>query len=157
MSVDANYGAIGPVPSNSHGTFGVTGSLKVPIWQGGRVRGDIDQAEAALAQRKSEYEDLRQRVEADVRNAFLDLTATAEQIRVAKSNQELAQDTLTQSRDRFAAGVANTVEVVQAQESVAAADQDYISSLFAHNLAKVSLARSIGEAEQNIKEFLKAK
>jgi len=157
VSLDANYGAIGPVPSNSHGTFGVTGSLKVPIWQGGRVRGDIDQAEAALAQRKAEYEDLRQRVEADVRNAFLDLSAAAEQIRVARSNQELAQETLTQSRDRFAAGVANTVEVVQAQESVAAADQDYISSLFAHNLAKVSLARSIGEAEQTTKEFLKGK
>ncbi len=157
VSLDANYGAIGPVPSNSHGTFGLTGSLKVPIWQGGRVRGDIDQAEAALAQRKAEYEDQRQRIEAEIRSAFLDLNAAAEQVRLAKSNQDLAQETLTQARDRFAAGVANTVEVVQAQESVAAADQDYISSLFAHNLAKVSLARSIGEAEQNIKQFLKAR
>jgi outer membrane protein TolC len=118
------------------------------------VRGDIEQADAALQQRRSEYEDLRGRVDADVREAFLDLTAAASQVTVAQSNRELAQDTLTQARDRFAAGVADTIEVVQAQESVAAAEQDYISSLYAHNLAKASLARAMGQAEQGIQQLL---
>lgn len=157
VGVEADYGVIGPVPSNSHGTFGITGSLRVPLWQGGRVRGDIEQADAALAQRRAEYEDLRQRVEADVRNAFLDLSATAEQVRVAQSNQGLAQETLQQARDRFQAGVSNTVEVVQAQQAVAAADQDYIASLVAHNLAKASVARAVGGAEQNIQNLLKGR
>ena len=154
VEFNADYGVIGPQPTNSHGTFSVTGALRVPIFQGGRVRGDIEQADAALDQRRAEYQDLRGRIDADVRNAFLDLTAAASQVGVAQSNRELAQDTLRQARDRFAAGVADTIEVIQAQQSVAGADLDYISSLYAHNLAKASLARALGMADQGIKEFL---
>jgi outer membrane protein TolC len=150
-----DYGVIGPSPGNSHGTFAVTGGVRVPIFQGGRVRGDIELAESALDQRRAEYQDLRGRIDADVRNAILDLNTAANQVAVAQSNRGLAQDTLTQARDRFAAGVADTLEVVQAQESVASAEQDYISSLYSHNLAKASLARAIGQAEQNIRQFLR--
>jgi outer membrane protein TolC len=155
-SVDlaGDYGVIGTSPQNSHGTFSVTGTLRFPIWQGGRVHGDIELADAALQQRRSEYEDLRGRVDADIREAFLDLTAAANQVGVAQSNRELAGETLTQARDRFAAGVADTIEVVQAQESVATAEQDYISSIYAHNLAKASLARAMGQAEQGIQQLL---
>ena len=152
--VAADYGAIGTSPTNSHGTFSVTGTVRVPIWQGGRVKGDIEQADAALEQRRAEYQDLRGRVDADIRQAFLDLTAAASQVSVSQNNRGLAADTLTQARDRFAAGVADTIEVIQAQESVASAEQDYISSLYAHNLAKASLARGMGQAEQGIQQLL---
>ncbi|HJT89316.1 MAG TPA: TolC family protein [Bryobacteraceae bacterium] len=154
VELAADYGALGTSPQNSHGTFAVTGTLRFPIWQGGRVAGDIEQADAALEQRRAEYEDLRGRVDAEVREAYLDLTAAASQVSVAQSNRTLAQDTLNQARDRFAAGVADTLEVVQAQESVAVADQDYIGALYAHNLAKASLARAMGQAEQGIQQLL---
>ena len=111
--------------------------------------GDIEQADAALQQRRAEYEDLRARVEADVRTAYLDLNAAADQVRVAQSQRELAEDELAQARDRFASGVADTVEVVQAQEMVSTAEQDYIASLSAHNLAKASVARATGQAGKN--------
>ena len=149
-----DYGVIGPSPQNSHGTFNVTGTVRFPVWQGGRVRGDIEQADAALQQRRLEYQDLRARVDAEIRQAFLDLTAAASQVGVAESSRILAQDTLSQARDRFAAGVADTIEVVQAQEAVAAAEQDYINSLLAHNLAKASLARAMGQAERGIQQLL---
>jgi outer membrane protein TolC len=152
--VSVDYGVIGTSPVSSHGTFNLTGTVHFPIWLGGRVRGDVEQADAALRQRRAEYEDLRARVDADVRQAFLDLTAAASQVTVAQSNRELARDTLTQARDRFAAGVADTIEVIQAQESVVTSDQDYISSLYAHNLAKASLARAMGQAEQGIQSLL---
>jgi outer membrane protein TolC len=154
ISVGADYGVIGVDPTNSHGTFSLTGSVKMPIWNGRRVQGDIEQADAALEQRRAEYQDLRGRIDAEIRTAFLDLNSAASQVKVADSNRTLAADTLQQARDRFAAGVADTVEVVQAQESVAAAEQDYIASLYTHNLAKATLARSMGQADQNIKEFL---
>ena len=155
LGFTADYGLIGINPSQSHGTFTFNGSLNFPIYQGTRVKGDILQADAALQQRKAELEDVRGRVDYDVRNAFLDLESAADQVSVAKSNVDLAAETLTQARDRFAAGVADTVEVTQAQESVATANNDYISAVYSHNLAKVSLARSIGEAEQNVRQFLK--
>jgi outer membrane protein TolC len=154
VQVSADYGVIGTDPTSSHGTFAITGSVRYPIWQGNRSRGDEEQADAALEQRRAEYQDLRGRIDADVRSAFLDLNSAATQVQVAQSNRQLANETLTQARDRFAAGVTDNLEVVQAQESVATAEQDYISSLFAHNLAKTALARAMGQADQNIKQFL---
>ena len=154
LQVNGDYGVIGTSPINSHGTFSVTGSVRFPVFQGGRVQADVQQADAALEQRRFEYQDLKGRVDAEVRSAFLDLTSAASQVTVTQSNRTLAADTLAQARDRFAAGVADTVEVVQAQEAVAAADRDYISALFAHNLAKASLARAMGQADQTIRQFL---
>jgi outer membrane protein TolC len=155
VSVGADYGVIGVDPTNAHGTFSITGSVRVPIFNGRRSNGDIEQADAALQQRRAEYEDLRGRIDAEIRTAFLDLNSAAQQVTVADSNRKLAADTLQQARDRFAAGVADTIEVVQAQESVAGAERDYIASLFAHNLAKASVARAMGQTDQNIKEFLR--
>jgi outer membrane protein TolC len=154
VEVSGDYGDIGTSPFNSHGSFAVTGALRFPIWQGGRTKADVEQAAAVLDQRKSEYQDLRGRVDADVRSAFLDLTSAASLVQVAQSNRDLANQTLTQSRDRFAAGVTDTVEVVQAQEAVAAAEQNYIDSLYAHNIAKATLARAMGQADRSILQFL---
>jgi len=157
LAVSADYGDIGPNPANSHGTFTVAGVLRVPIFQGGRVRGDVLQADAALQQRKQELENLRAQIDYSVRTALLDLKTAADQVAVAQSSVELAGQTLTQARDRFGAGVTDNIEVVQAQESVASANDAYIASLYAHNLAKVSLARAMGIAEQGVKEYLGGK
>ncbi len=99
--------------------------------------------------------DLRGRIDYEVRTALLDLNAAAEQVEVARSSVDLAEQTLAQSQDRFSAGVADNLEVVQAQESVAGAHESYIQSLYAHNLAKVELARAIGDAEEGVKRYLK--
>jgi outer membrane protein TolC len=81
------------------------------------------------------------------------LRSANDQVDVAKSNMQLANETLKQSRDRFTAGVTNTVEVVQAQQAVADADENLISAQFQYNLAKVELARSLGLAEEGIRTF----
>jgi outer membrane protein TolC len=156
LGIVADYGVIGINPAHSNGTFDVAGQLQFPIWAGGRTHGDIVEAEATLKQRRAEYEDLRSRVEADVRDAYLDLNAAAELVRVAQSRRDLARDELTQSTDRFASGVADTVEVTQAQEVVASAESDYIANLNAHNLAKASVARATGQAEKIMRDLLRS-
>jgi len=156
LGIVADYGVIGVNPANSHGTFDVSGQLLFPIWAGGHTHGDIIEADATLKQRRAEYENVRDRVEADVRNAYLDLNAAAEQVRVAQSRRELARDELTQSTDRFSSGVADTVEVTQAQEVVASAESDYIANLNSHNLAKASVARAIGQAEKIMRDLLRS-
>jgi outer membrane protein TolC len=78
-------------------------------------------------------------------------------VEVARSNIDLAGQTLTQSIDRFAAGVTDTVEVVQSQEAVASANEQYISSLYNYNYAKISLARAVGQAEDGVKQYFKGK
>jgi outer membrane protein TolC len=127
------------------------------IFDSGRIRADIEQADALLQQRKAEEADLRQRIDQDVRNALLDLQTAADQVEVARSSVELARETLTQAQDRFAAGVADNIEVLQAQNAVANAAETFISSVFAHNLAKVSLARSMGLADVGVRQYLGGK
>jgi outer membrane protein TolC len=149
-----DYGVIGRTLGSAHGTFAVVGGVRVPIFQGGRIKGDILQADSVLQQRKAEAEDMRGRIEYEVRSAFLDLTSAAEQVRVAQSTLDLANQTLVQAQDRFRAGVTNNVEVVQAQEAVANSNDAFISSTLQFNLAKLALARSLGVAERATKEFL---
>ena len=154
FDLEGDYGLVGVTPATSNGTFHVLGTVTVPIFQGGKAHADVLQAEAALRQAKSRLEDLRGQIDNDVRTALLDLNAAADQVEVARSAVDLAEQTLTQAQDRFTAGVTDNLEVVQAQESVASAHENYISSLYAHNLAKVELARSLGNAEQGVKQYL---
>ena len=154
LSISADYGAIGTNPGQARGTFTAVATVTVPIWRGGRTEGDIEEADAALTQRQAELEDQKSQVESDVRNAYLDLQAAASQVQVAIQNLDVTRQTLAQERQRFEAGVSNDVVVTQAQESVASAELDYINSVFAHNVAKLSLARAIGNAPQSLHQFL---
>src|SRR5258708_13956003 len=135
LDLYANYGDIGVTPGQSNGTWQVNAGLPIPIFTGGRVHSDILEADAQLKQSRSQLGDLRGRIDYEVRTALLDLSAAAQQVEVARSSVDLAEQTLTQSQHRFSAGVADNLEVVQAQETVARAHESYIQRLYAHNLA----------------------
>ncbi len=154
-SVSGDYQVIGTTPSQSHGAFSVVGTVSIPLWQGGKTAGDIAQAEAVLAHRQAELEDTRGQVEAEVRESFLDLEASSGQVEVARKNLDVARETLEMTRARMEAGVINTLEVVQAQQTVASAQLDLITSVFAHNVAKLSLARALGHTVDQIPALLK--
>lgn len=155
VTLDANYGDIGFRPNSSHGTYSVAGNLQIPIFQGGRVHANTLAAQAALEQRKAELADLKASIDSEVRKSFLDWKSTDAQVQVAKTALDLANEELKQSQDRFAAGVVDNLEVVQAQAAVSEANESYISTLYANDVAKASLARAIGNAEQVANEFLK--
>jgi outer membrane protein TolC len=157
VAMNGNYGDIGPTLGHSHGEFTFQAGITVPIFTGGRIKGDITQAEAALRQRKAEAENIRGQVDYDVRTAFLNLNAAKEQVTVAKQNVELANENLARSKDRFTSGVTDSVEVVQAEQSLASANDQYITSLYDHNLAKLSLARALGVARTNYEQYLGGK
>jgi outer membrane protein TolC len=157
LSFNADYGLAGSHPSTSTTVADVRGTLSIPIFQGGSVHADVLQANARLEQSRERLENLRAQIDSDVRAAMLNLQSSAEQVNVARSNIDLAEETLVQSRDRFSAGVTDTVEVVQSQEAVASAHEQYISSLYNYNHAKISLVRALGIAEQGVKEFFKGK
>jgi outer membrane protein TolC len=156
-AITANYGDVGYTLANSHGTFGVTASASVNVFDGGRIGADVIQAQASLKQRQDELADLAGQIDYQVRASFLDIQTAADQVAVAQDNLVLANQTLTQARDRFAAGVTDNIEVVQAQESVASASDNLISSLYAHNVAKIGLARALGGAEQGIQKLMEVK
>jgi len=155
LSFNADYGSGGSHPSTATQVSDVRGTLSIPIFTGGSVHGDVLQADAKLEQSRERLDNLRAQIDADVRTALLNLQSSADLVNVARSNIDLAEQTLAQSRDRFSAGVTDTVEVVQSQEAVASAHEQYISSLYSYNFAKISLARALGLAEQSVKEYFK--
>ena len=155
LSLYTDFGDAGsPNFGTSHGVFTFQASLMVPIFQGTRVRADKLETNSALRQRQAELEDLRGKIDDQVRTAFLNLNSSSDLVAVAKSNVDLAGQTLKQAQDRFLSGVADNLEVVQAQESVASAEQSYIASVYSYNLAKVSLAQAVGIAEQSALQYL---
>jgi outer membrane protein TolC len=156
-SITADYGDIGTTLASSHGTFTFVAAAKFNIFDSGRISADVIQAKAALKQRQDELADLGAQIDYQVRTAFLDIRTAADQVAVAESNLDLANQTLVQARDRFSAGVTDTIEVVQAQESVATANDSLIAALYGHNLAKVALARALGGAEQGIQRVMEVK
>ena len=149
----ADYGAIGLSPGDARETYSVVGALNVPIFQGNRVHGRLIAADAELRNRRAEAEDLRAGIYYEVRSALLDLQASAEQLDVATKARDLAAAELAAARDRFAAGVANNVEVTQAQQSVALAAEQYIGGLYSYNVSKAVLARALGVAEQAVRQY----
>jgi outer membrane protein TolC len=157
IEIRADYGDIGRTPGFSHGTMGVGGTLSIPLYTGERTRAEILESDGLLAQRKAESANLRERIEYEIRVANLDIQSATEQVRVAEGARDLAQQQLVQAQDRFAAGVTDGLEVTQAQGAVAEAEENYISSVFALNVAEAALARAMGGAEKTIKTFLGGK
>jgi outer membrane protein TolC len=157
LDFSANYGAAGVNVGHSHSVFLAGATLDIPIFAGGRAHADVLEAEATLRQSRQELENLRAQIDYDVRTALLDLAAASDQVQVARSALDLANQTLVQARDRFTAGVTDNLEVVEAQDALASANENYISSLYSHNVAKISLARAIGFAEEGVRQYLESK
>ncbi|MFN2974475.1 TolC family protein [Terriglobus aquaticus] len=156
VAIRADAGIAGVAPTQtSLGVYTVQGIVTIPVYNGGRIAGDEKQADAARTQRRAEYEDARAQVDQDVRQAFIQLNAAESQVKLAERNRVLAHESLTQSVDRFVAGVTDTVEVVQAEQAVVQADDEQITALYEHNLAKLSLARAMGAAEETLPQLLR--
>lgn len=152
-----DYGYIGRTYATARATYTLGIGVDLPIFAGGRAHADELQADAQLKQRQAQVEDLRGRIDYEVRSALLDLNSAAQQVGVAQSALEVANQELVQARDRFAAGVGDNLEVTRAQEVVAAANENLISAVYAHNFAKASLARAMGVAEEAAQQFLGGK
>jgi len=156
-TITADYGDVGQSLAASHGTFSFVAAARFNIFDSGRISSEVVQAKAELKQRQDELADLGGQIDEQVRAAFLDIRTAADQVEVSRSNLDLANQTLTQARDRFSAGVTDNIEVVQAQESVASANDTLIAALYSHNLAKVELARAIGGADQGLQRLMEVK
>ncbi len=154
LHVQADYGSIGTSPVDTDATYTVAGAVRIPLFDRGRTHAEIVQRQAELTERQAELADLKNGVAYEVQLAVNDLAAAAQQVEVAQTAADLAGQALTQAEDRFRAGVASNIEVVQAQQADAAARESYIASLYAHNLAKAAVARALGISEQEFLKFL---
>jgi outer membrane protein TolC len=147
VSADTDYGVIGPTLGQSHGTVNATGAVTIPIFKEYSLRGQAEQAQAQLDVAQAQLSDKKAQIEADVRDALLDIAATQKQVEVARSSVDLASEVLSQAQQRYANGVSDNLAVSEAQQTVAQANDQLVASVYRHNVAKLTLARALGAAE----------
>jgi len=157
VELNGQAGFIGPAPGSAENTYAISAGVRIPIFQGGKVKADVDQAAALLRQERLQLENLRGRVEYEIRSALLDVKASDDQVAVANQQIGLAAEQLKEAQDRYKAGVSGSLEVVQAQEAVAGANENHIQALYQNNVAKLTLVRALGEAELRTRAFLGGK
>ena len=156
VKAEADYGDIGVNVRHSHGTVDATGTITIPIFKEAQFRGEAQVAQSQLDQQRFQQSDLDAQIEADVRDALLDIASSQQQVEVAHSNVQLSAEVLSEAQDRYKAGVSDNLAVSDAQQTVAQADSQYVNSLYQHNVAKLNLARAMGVA-QNYKDYLGGK
>lgn len=154
---NGDFGTLGNTLGSNHGTYTAKGEVTAPILQIVKTRGDILVADAQKEQAKARLSDQVQQVNSDVRDAILDIETAAKLVEAAKSNVDLSNEALSEAQQRFRAGVADNLAVSQAQSQASNAEDQYISALYQHNIAKLSLARALGTAETGYKNYLGGK
>ncbi len=157
LGFSGDYGDIGVNVLHSHSTFDAVGELSAPIFEEAKLRGDARLAQAQLDQKRAQLSDMQGQVSADVHDSILDIQAAQQQVDVARSNVQLTNEALLEAQQRYAAGVTDNLAVSQAQQSLAQANDQYVSSLYQHNVAKLALARALGVAEKNYKDYVGGK
>ena len=154
LAFNGYYGVLGETHGLYHGVFTAQGVLKIPIFEESRFRGETEVAAAQEIGLRHQIESLRVTIDAQVRASRLDVESSAELVKVARSNVDLAAEALQDTRDRFAAGVDDNLPVVQAQATLAAAQSRLIATEFQLNQAKLDLARNTGVVETEYKQYL---
>jgi outer membrane protein TolC len=156
LQFNGDYGDIGTTLSHSHGTGDAVGTLSAPLFKEFALRGEAQSAQAQLDSAQAQLSDKNAQVDADIRDALLDIASAQKLVEVAKSSVELSNEALSEAQQRYANGVSDNLAVSQAEQSVAQADSQYVASLYRHNMAKLSLARALGAAE-NYKSYVGGK
>jgi outer membrane protein TolC len=154
FTFNGDYGDIGMNVAHSHGTGDASGTISAPLFKEFAFRGEAETAQAQLDTVRAQSSDKGAQVDADVRDALLDIQAAQKQVEVAQSSVALASEELKEAQERYANGVSDNLAVSQAQQSVAQANDEYVASLYRHNVAKLSLARALG-AGASYKNYLR--
>jgi outer membrane protein TolC len=156
LAFSGDYGDIGVNLKHSHGTGDATGTVSVPLFDEFALRGEAQVAQSNLDTDRAKLSDQNAQVDADIRDALLDIESAQKLVEVAGSSRDLANEALREAQERYANGVSDNLAVSQAEQSVAQAESQYVSSLYRHNVAKLSLARALG-AGQSYKNYLGGK
>jgi outer membrane protein len=148
LRFDGNYSYTGTSSNTTLPAYTYQASVNLPLFTGGRIRAEIAKADLEIRKLKEEKSDLRNQIALEVKTALLNLNSARNEVQVANLGMELSKQEVEQARDRFKAGVANNIEVIQAQDSLARANDNQIEALYRFNQARADLARATGQMEK---------
>jgi len=148
LRIDGDWTYLGTSGTNAIPTYRYVASASVPLFTGGQIHTEIVRADLEIRRLEQQRDDLRNQIALDVKTALLNLQSARNEVQVANLGVQLSKEEVDQARDRFKAGVANNIEVIQAQDSLSRANDNQIGALFRFNQARADFARSIGEMEK---------
>jgi outer membrane protein TolC len=148
LRFDGSWAYLGTSSANGIPTYTYAASVNMPLFTGGRIRAEIVRADLEIRKLLQQKDDLRNQIALDVKTALLNLQSARSEVQVANLGVQLSKEEVDQARDRFKAGVANNIEVIQAQDSLARANDNQIAALYRLNQARADLARAIGQMER---------
>ena len=154
LALNGFYGILGLDSGPYHGVFTAQGTVKFPVFREAAQRGEEQTALAQLETVRQQESALRGTIDAQIRTSLLDIESADRLVKFSQSNVALAQQALSDSRDRFTSGVSDNLEVVDALASVTGAEAQLVSALYQYNVAKVGLARNTGVLETRYRAFL---
>jgi outer membrane protein TolC len=157
LSFSGYYGVIGITYGSYHGDFVAQAQLKFPIFQEAKLRGDRRVAEERIHEGQSTVDNLKQQIDADIRNAWLDYNSAKSLVQVSRSNVDLAKTELDQANDRYKAGVTENLSVTDAEATLANAETTLVNSTYQYNMSKLELARALGIIDAQYREYLSGK
>jgi outer membrane protein len=145
---DGDFVYVGTSSNTTVPTYTYQASVSMPLFTGGRIHAEMVRADLELKKLDQQKDDLRNQIALDVKTALLNLQSARNEVQVANLGVQLSKEEVDQARDRFKAGVANNIEVIQAQDSLARANDNQIVALYRFNQARADLARSMGQMEK---------
>ena len=148
LRVDGNWAYQGTRLNNGIPVYNYQASVDVPLFTGGRTHAEIVKSDLQLKVLDEQKADLRNQIALDVKTALLNLKSARNQVEVANLGVQLSNEEVDQARDRFKAGVANNIEVIQAQDALARANDNQIAALYRFNQARADFAKSTGQMEK---------
>jgi outer membrane protein TolC len=150
VSFDAGWSGNSPV--NNDETYRLMGRLNVPIFTGGRIEGEIHDAEGALHEAEAVRDRTRAQIETDVLTAVAGVEWSLKQLATSVENVALSRQELQLTRERFIQGVADNTEVVDSQDRLTRADDANIRAQYTLGLARANLARASGNAQSTYRK-----
>jgi outer membrane protein len=148
VHVDGDWAYQGTRLNNGIPTYNYEVALSMPLFTSGRIRAETTRADLEIRRLQQQQDDLRNQIGLDVKTALINLTSARNEVQVGNLGVQLSKEEVDQARDRFRAGVANNIEVIQAQDSLARANDNQIAALYRFNQARADLARSVGQMER---------
>jgi outer membrane protein TolC/ABC-type transporter Mla MlaB component len=148
LHFNGNWAELGTYPDNVVPTYTYTANVSMPLFTGGRIHAQIVRANLDIRKLEQQRADLRNQIALDVKTALLNLESARNEVQVANLGVQLSKEEVDQARDRFKAGVANNIEVIQAQDALSRANDNQIAALYRFNQARADFARSIGQMEK---------
>ena len=148
LRFDGDFSYFGSSGNTALPTYTYQASVNMPLFTGGRIHAEIVRADLEIRKLEQQKDDLRNQIALDVKTALLNLQSARSECQVANLGVQLSKEEVDQARDRFKAGVANNIEVIQAQDSLSRANDNQIAALYRFNQARADLARSMGQMEK---------